>query len=138
MYNKNSCPAPVQSKSRFRLLGDYARRFGVILFVPLLAGFSRVQGTWGVVTPRPPTDDGVAMSDSASLAPWNFGRSLSHLAELQPLLERLEALRLPETHQVTELPFDRSTSISERPSPQACPREYCYRCGGSHHRLESS
>ena len=136
MYNKNSCPAPVNSKLRFHLgLGATRERLGAIWRL-LLAGFSRVQGRRGVVTPFPPTGDGVAMSDSASLAPWNFGRSLSQLAELQPLLERLEALRLPETHQAAPPEFDRSTSISERPSPQACPRMECYHCGGSHHALE--
>ena len=135
MYNKKSCPALVNAKFLFRKLGRYTRRRGAIVRL-LLAGFSRVKGTWGVVTPRPPTDDGVAMSDSASLSPWNFRRSLSQLDELQPLLERLEGLRIPETHQVAPPEFERSTSISERPSPQACPRAYCYRCGGSHHALE--
>jgi len=135
MYNKNSCPAPVKSRSRFRLLGRYERRLGAIWRL-LLARFSRVKGRRGVVTLFPPTGDGVAMSDSASLSPWSFGRSLSQLAELQPLLERLEELRLPAAHQVTPPEFDRSTFISERPSPQACPRRECYRCGGSHHALE--
>ena len=128
MYNQDSCPAPVKSKSWFRQLGGYARRRGAIWCL-LLARFSRVKGKRGVVTLFPPTGDGVAMSDSASLSPWNFGRSLCQLSQIQPLLERLEELRIPGGRLVAPSQFDRSTSVSEHPSK-------CYYCGFPYHGVD--